>query len=94
MGNLKNKKKKKDMMSYKKGGFGMLSVEAGVDNNPNPTAADRIVGAKKKKKKKMGGTRAKKKGMGGMKDMYKKGGVKKSTASEFLSPPSVYNLDD
>jgi len=24
---------------------------------------------------------------------YKEGGVKKSTASEFLAPPSVYNLD-
>jgi hypothetical protein len=37
-------------MKYKKGGstsFGMLSVKAGVDNNPKPTAADRIVGAKK-----------------------------------------------
>jgi hypothetical protein len=42
---------------YKKGGkseFGMLSVKAGVDNNPNPTAADRIVGAKKNKKQKGG----------------------------------------
>ena len=27
--------------------FGMLSVKAGVDKNPNPTAADRIAGAKK-----------------------------------------------
>ena len=56
---------------YKKGGksaFGMLSVKAGVDNNPNPTAADRIVGAKKNKKKM---------GMGGKKMMkYKKGGMK------------------
>jgi len=26
--------------------FGMLSVKAGVDNNPKPTAADRIAGAK------------------------------------------------
>jgi hypothetical protein len=26
--------------------FGMLSVKAGVDKNPNPTAADRIAGAK------------------------------------------------
>ena len=31
--------------------FGMLSVKAGVDNNPNPTQADRIVGAKKNKRK-------------------------------------------
>ena len=30
--------------------FGMLSVKAGVDKNPKPTAADRIVGAKKKAK--------------------------------------------
>jgi len=31
--------------------FGMLSVKAGVDKNPNPTAADRIAGAKMKKAK-------------------------------------------
>lgn len=29
--------------------FGMLSVKAGVDKNPKATAADRIVGAKKRK---------------------------------------------
>ena len=29
----------------------MLSVKAGVDNNPKPTQADRIVGATKKMKK-------------------------------------------
>lgn len=36
-----------------KGGstFGMLSVKAGIDKNPNPTAADRIAGAKMKKAK-------------------------------------------
>jgi hypothetical protein len=44
----------------KKGGsFGMLSVKAGVDKNPKPTAADRIAGATMKKggsvKMKMGG---------------------------------------
>ena len=33
-----SKKKTKD--------FGLLSVNAGVDNNPKPTQADRIVGAK------------------------------------------------
>ena len=34
-----------------KGGeaFGMLSVKAGIDNNPKPTQADRIAGAKKKR---------------------------------------------
>ncbi len=33
-----------------KGGeaFGMLSVKAGIDNNPKPTQADRIAGAKNK----------------------------------------------
>ena len=29
----------------------MLSVKAGIDNNPNPTQADRIAGAKMKAKK-------------------------------------------
>ena len=35
-----------------KGGeaFGMLSVKAGIDNNPKPTQADRIAGATKKKR--------------------------------------------
>jgi hypothetical protein len=28
--------------------FGMLSVKARIDKNPNPTAADRIAGAKMK----------------------------------------------
>ena len=32
--------------------FGMLSVKYGVDNNPNPTQADRIAGATKGKKPK------------------------------------------
>lgn len=31
--------------------FGMLSVKAGIDKNPKPTAADRIAGAKMNKKK-------------------------------------------
>jgi len=30
--------------------FGMLSVKAGMDNNPAPTQADRIAGAKMNKK--------------------------------------------
>ena len=50
-------------MSYKKGKdvkkkskFGMLSVKAGIDKNPNPTQADRIAGAKMSDRKKaMGG---------------------------------------
>lgn len=43
----------KKMMKKAKDGtaFGMLSVKAGVDKNPNPTAADRIAGAKKTMKK-------------------------------------------
>lgn len=45
-GGMATKKKKKKMA---KGGeaFGMLSVNAGIDNNPKPTAADRIAGATK-----------------------------------------------
>ena len=53
-------KKKKDNSIFKFGGkkdnkksnFGMLSVKAGIDNNPNPTKADRIAGAKMKKEAK------------------------------------------
>lgn len=39
---------------FKSGGsaFGMLSVKAGIDKNPKPTAADRIAGAKKNLRKK------------------------------------------
>jgi hypothetical protein len=58
--------KKGGMMMKKKAqnGFGMLSVKAGVDNNPNPTFADKIAGAKKKAKSgakmmKLGGAAAK-----------------------------------
>ncbi len=32
------------------GAFGMLSVKAGIDKNPKPTAADRIAGATGKAK--------------------------------------------
>ena len=41
----------KTMMA--KGGtpFGSLSVEAGIDKNPNPTQADRIAGATKNNKR-------------------------------------------
>ena len=31
--------------------FGMLSVKAGIDKNPNPTLADKIAGSKMKKGK-------------------------------------------
>lgn len=47
-GGMATKKKKKKMAA---GGntskFGMLSVNAGIDKNPMPTAADRIAGATK-----------------------------------------------
>jgi len=49
-----SKDKLPNMPKHKTGGatkFGMLSVKAGIDKNPKPTAADRIAGAKKKKKK-------------------------------------------
>jgi hypothetical protein len=76
----------------KRSKFGMLSVKAGIDDNPNPTQADRIAGATSKKRKggtkyKPGGKR-KKKMMGGKqpKAMYEKGG--------FLSEPSVFDLDN
>ena len=49
--------------------FGMLSVKAGIDKNPKPTAADRIAGATKGKKKMMGG--------GMMKKRMKRGGKAK-----------------
>ena len=64
-------KKGKDVKKKKaKGGgsdFGMLSVKKGIDNNPNPTQADRIAGATMgDRKKAMGG--------GMMRKTFKKGG--------------------
>ena len=51
----------------KKSKFGMLSVKAGIDKNPNPTQADRIAGAKMSNRKKaMGG--------GMMRRTFKNGG--------------------
>ena len=53
--------------NQKKSAFGMLSVKAGIDKNPNPTQADRIAGAKMgNRKKAMGG--------GMMRKTFKKGG--------------------
>ena len=67
----------KRMKTAGKSKFGMLSVKAGIDNNPKPTQADRIAGATKGKKKMMGG--------GMMKDDkmmmgYKKGGLRAAAA--------------
>jgi len=55
------------------GNFGMLSVKAGIDKNPNPTQADKIAGATMgdKPSKFMGGGIAYK---GGGRAMLKKGG--------------------
>ena len=64
-------KKGKDVKKKVKGGgsdFGMLSVKAGIDKNPNPTQADRIAGATKGKKRTMamgGGMMRKQFGKGG-----------------------------
>ena len=44
--------KRKSNVDKIKKTFGTLSVRAGIDNNPNPTYADKIAGAKMKKKKK------------------------------------------
>ena len=53
--------------NQKKSVFGMLSVKAGIDKNPNPTQADRIAGAKMgNRKKAMGG--------GMMRKTFSKGG--------------------
>ena len=65
------KKMMKKTANGKKAKFGMLSVKAGIDNNPKPTAADRIAGATKGKKKMMGGGMMKKEPMA---MGYKKGG--------------------
>ena len=62
LGPAKPKMKMGGAMKKAKNGteFGMLSVKAGIDKNPNPTAADRIAGATKgKSKMKMGGKMAK-----------------------------------
>jgi hypothetical protein len=56
----KELKKKGGRVGFKKGSkkpvgktsFGMLSVKAGIDKNPNPTYADKIAGAKMKNKNK------------------------------------------
>ena len=45
--------KKKSNVDKIKKTFGTLSVRAGIDNNPNPTYADKIAGAKMKNKKKV-----------------------------------------
>ena len=44
------KKKLGGSNTKKASDFGMLSVKAGIDNNPNPTKADRIAGATMKEK--------------------------------------------
>ena len=79
----KMKKRAKLKKGTGKNGFGMLSVKAGVDNNPKATQADRIAGATKGKRvKAMGGGAMKNRVMkrgGGMakKPMLKRGGMAK-----------------
>lgn len=61
-------KKKAPAKKMKSGGsFGMLSVKAGVDKNPKPTAADRIAGAKMNAGKSKSGGKVKMKKGGAMK---------------------------
>jgi len=55
--------------------FGMLSVKAGIDNNPKPTQADRIAGATKNEKKTVkakDGSRTKVRGTGAAKKGFRK----------------------
>jgi len=67
--NLRNKASKEmfKKANQKKSAFGMLSVKAGIDKNPNPTQADRIAGAKM-------GSRKKAMGGGMMRKQFGKGG--------------------
>jgi hypothetical protein len=79
--------------------FGMLSVKAGIDKNPNPTFADKIAGAKKKamsgmEMMKMGGKAAKqaaiaiamkKAGKTPKKKMMKNGGTLSAPKKDGLS---------
>jgi hypothetical protein len=64
MGRWEGQNAKKTAVPKKKmkdgGAFGMLSVKAGIDNNPNPTQADRIAGAKKSAGKAKSGASLKK----------------------------------
>lgn len=48
-------KVRKSMNKGGKSNFGMLSVKAGIDKNPNPTKADRIAGATSRKPLAKGG---------------------------------------
>jgi hypothetical protein len=54
--------------NQKKSAFGMLSVKKGIDNDPNPTYADKIAGAT------MGKKRAAAMGGGMMRKQFGKGG--------------------
>ena len=76
--------------------FGMLSVKAGIDKNPKPTAADRIAGAKMKAGKakygaKVGAKKPIKKAQNGMKEYDLPEVTKKSTS---LRPMEIALGDD
>ena len=72
----KNPKKTGEGLKEGKGtDFGMLSVKAGIDNNPKPTQADRIAGATKNEKKTVkakGGSRTGVRGTGAAKKGFRK----------------------
>ena len=78
LGSGKNKNPKKTGKGLKEGkgtDFGMLSVKAGIDNNPKPTQADRIAGATKNEKKTVkakGGSRTGIRGTGAAKKGFRK----------------------
>ena len=78
LGSGKNKNPKKTGKGLKEGkgtDFGMLSVKAGIDNNPKPTQADRIAGATKNEKKTVkakGGSRTGVRGTGAAKKGFRK----------------------
>lgn len=72
--------------------FGMLSVKAGIDKNPNPTAADRIAGAKMKTgKAKVATKKPIKKAQNGMKAVDLPEVTKKATS---LRPMEIALGDD
>ena len=76
-----NKKGKKRFAKGGESKFGMLSVKAGIDNNPNPTKADRIAGATMNKPKKAM--------MGLAVQVAKKAKDKGAKGAEFLSPVAM-----
>ena len=68
--------------------FGMLSVKAGIDKNPKPTAADRIAGAKMKAAgKAQAGKVVNKSRRAPLMDVNLKGGYKMSVDTTNMNKP-------